>query len=101
MQLDGSWASPPDDTALPVSALELGMGVFVARLASGPEMLDRRRLDEIGERALPWIEAEDVPLEVGLLLLERVVLALLAEEPTVPEVPVEPAPRQRCLRVVT
>lgn len=83
MQLMRSLASSPD-TAVPVSSLQVGAHLFVARLSEGPEPLDRERLDELVERALPCIEAEDMPLEVGLLLLEKVVLALLGSEPPAP-----------------
>ncbi|WP_309648311.1 hypothetical protein [Nocardioides sp.] len=89
MLTSGSRASSPDtasatSSARPPTALSIGARIFVSRLAAGPEQLDEQRLRALVERALPWIEAEDVPLEVGLLLLEKVVLALLADEPVAP-----------------
>lgn len=84
MLTSGSRASSPDTSsatasARPPTALSIGARIFVSRLASGPEQLDEQRLTALVERALPWIEAEDVPLDIGLLLMEKVVLALLDE----------------------
>lgn len=93
MLTSGSRASSPDTSSTspstspsssPPTALSVGARIFVSRLAAGPEQLDEQRLSALVERALPWIEAEDVPLEVGLALLERVVLALLDDEPVTP-----------------
>ena len=85
MLTSGSRASSPDTTpARPPTPLSIGARIFVSRLAAGPEQLDEQRLSALVERALPWIEAEDVPLEVGLLLMEKVVLALLDDEPVAP-----------------
>lgn len=83
MQLDRSQASSPDSTGQPshLSALHVGARVIVTRLAGAPGGPQRQRLDELVERTLPCIEAEGVPLEAGLFLLENVVLALLAEDP--------------------
>lgn len=97
MALDRSRASSPDSA--PISALQVGAHLFARRLSAGPEGLDLDRLDEVVERALPWIEAEDLPLELGLVLLENVVLALLAEQPAERRSE-EPAEQRRHLSLV-
>lgn len=97
MALDRSRASSPDSAS--VSALQVGAHLFARRLSAGPERLDLDRLDEVVERALPWIEAEDLPLELGLVLLESVVLALLAEQPAERRSE-QPAERRRHLSLV-
>ncbi len=83
VQLHGSRASPPTGNLASVSALRVGARILESRLAARPEQIDRQRLRALVERALPWIEAEEVPLAVGLVLLERLVLALLDEDEVV------------------